>query len=102
MVKVLLSLIKEPLHVQKLDDQNWLSWFSKQETILEECEKIWLGLEDDEKLTLLTPSQGGNRNDSVIDQLTVKGILQKSDSGFRAFSPFFDQYLRSGLAKVSK
>lgn len=100
MVKVLLSLVKEPLHAQKLDDQNWLSWFSIQETILEECEKIWRGLEDDEKSTLLAPFQGGNVNGSAAHLLAIKGVLQKSDTGGKVFSPFFEQYLRSGLAKV--
>lgn len=99
-VKSLLSLIKDPLIAKKMDNQDWLSWFFKQETILEECEKIWNGLEDDEKLTLLAPFQGGSINSSIANLLVIKGILQKSDSGGRVFSPFFELYLKSGLAKV--
>jgi hypothetical protein len=99
-VKALLSLIKDPLIEKKLDTQDWLNWFFKQEIIVEECEKIWNGLEKEEKLTLLAPFQGGIINSSMAQLLMIKGIIQKSDNGGRVFSPFFEYYLKSDLAKV--
>ena len=100
-VKALLSLIiKDPLVVKKMENQDWLAWCAKQETIIEECEKIWNGLEKEEQLTLLAPFQGGSINSSIAQMLMIKGIIQKSDSGGKVFSPFFEQYLKSGLAKV--
>jgi hypothetical protein len=99
-VKALLSLIKEPSVAKKMEDQGWLTWFAKQGTIIEECEKIWNGLEKEEQLTLLAPFQGGSINSSIAQLLMIKGIIQKSDDGGRVFSPFFEQYLKSGLAKV--
>jgi hypothetical protein len=100
-VKALLSLInKDPSVAKKMENQDWLDWFSKQETILEECEKIWNGLEKEEKLTLLGHSQDGNLDNPTTQLLTIKGILRKIDSGRDVFSPFFKQYLKSGLAKV--
>jgi hypothetical protein len=99
-VKALLSLIRDPLVAKKIEDQDWLAWFSKQETIIEECENIWNGLDKEEKLTLLAPFQGGSISSSIAQLLMIKGIIQKSDNGGRVFSPIFEQYLKSGLAKV--
>ena len=99
-VKALLSLVKDPMMANKMENEDWVTWFSEQETIFEECRKIWSGLEEDEKVALLALFQGGNTDSSTAHLLRVKGVLQKSDSGERLFSPFFEQYIRSGSAKV--
>jgi hypothetical protein len=99
MVKALLSLINNPLNANKIENEDWLTWFSEQETILEECRKIWIGLEEDEKATLLALFHGGNINNSTDYILKVKGILQKSDNGKTLFSPFFEQFIKGGFGK---
>lgn len=96
-VKALMSLVKDPAIANKLENKDWLPWFCRQETILEECEKIWLGLDQDEKLTLLAPFQeGGDIDVSAARLLALKGIVK----GGGMFSPFFEYYLKSGLAKM--
>ena len=99
-VKALLSLIKDPLIAQEMENEDWITWFSKQETILEECAKIWGGLAEDERLTLLGHSQDGNIDSPTTQLLVIKGILQKTDNSREVFSPFFKQYIRSGFAKA--
>jgi len=100
MVKALLSLIKDPMIAEKMANDDWLTWFSKQVTIQDECEKIWKGLEEDERLALLAPLTGGEINNSTTNLLVIKGVLQKSSTGLRIFSPLFEQYLRSGLSNL--
>lgn len=95
--KALMSLVKDPAVASKLENKDWQTWFYGQKTILEECEKIWLGLEQEEKLTLLAPFQAEKNIDpSAAHLLALKGILK----GGGIFSPFFEHYLKSGLAKV--
>jgi hypothetical protein len=100
LIKALLSLIKDSATSKKMENNDRLTQFSGQETIQEECEKIWYGLEQDERLTLLTPFNGDEITSSAGHLLVIKGILQESSTGLKLFSPLFEQYLRSGLAKV--
>lgn len=96
-VKALMRLAKDPAVIKKMENEDWVAGFSNQKTIIEECEKIWLGLEKDEKLTLLSAFHGEKKTDSSIaNLLALKGILK--DRG--VFSPFFEYYLKSGLTKV--
>ena len=97
-IKALMSLVKDPAIVSRLENNtDWLPWFCKQETILEECKKIWLGLDQEERSTLLAPFRGEKSIDvSAFNLLMLKGILK----GNRMFSPFFEYYLKSGLAKM--
>ncbi|MBN8580360.1 MAG: hypothetical protein J0L96_06775 [Anaerolineae bacterium] len=97
-IKALMSLVKDPAIASRLENNtDWIPWFCKQETILEECRKIWLGLDQDERLTLLAPFRGEKSIDtSAFNLLALKGILK----GNGMFSPFFEYYLKSGLAKT--
>jgi hypothetical protein len=102
-IKTLLSLIKDPQVQKRMDNPNWEVWFSGQETILEECMKIWNGLEKDEKEGLLAFVYGkldpAHFSSSTIKLLTLKGFWKKGESGGVIFSSLFDLYLKSGLAK---
>lgn len=97
-IKALMSLVKDPTIARRFENNtDWLPWFCKQETILEECRKIWLGLDQDERLTLLAPFRGEKTIDtSAFNLLMLKGILK----GNGMFSPFFEYYLKSGLANI--
>ncbi len=96
-IKALMSLVRNPADANKLENKDWLPWFCGQKTILEECEKIWLGLEKDEKIALKTLSQGEKITDSSMEGLlNLMGIIKEG----RAFSPFFEYYLKSDLAKI--
>lgn len=96
-IKALMSLVKDPVIANKVEkNADWTSWFCRQDVILEECKKIWMGLDQDERKTLLAPFRGEKATDfSAINLLLVKGILK----GSGVFSPFFEYYLKSGLAK---
>lgn len=100
LVKALLTLIKDPLFAQKLEREDWLVLFSKQEIIRDECEKIWYGLEEEERFVLLNPNQSSEVNAIAARRLGIKGLLQESNTGGRMFSPLFELYLGSGLAKT--
>lgn len=97
-IKALMTLMKDSAIANRLENNtDWIPWFCKQETILEECRKIWLGLDQDERLTLLAPFRGEKSIDtSAFNLLALKGILK----GNGMFSPFFEYYLKSGLAKI--
>jgi len=98
MIKALMSLVRDPAVANKLENKDWLPWLCEQKIILEECEKIWLGLEKDEKIALKTLFQGDkNMDSSMEDLLNLMGIIK----GGRAFSPFFEYYLKSDVVKVS-
>ncbi len=98
LIKALMSLVKDPAIASRLENNtDWIPWFCRQETILEECRKIWLGLDQEERLTLLAPFRGEKSIDpSAFNLLALKGILK----GNGMFSPFFEYYLKSGLAKI--
>jgi hypothetical protein len=96
-VKALMRLAKDSAIVKIMENKNWIAELSNQRTIIDECKKIWLGLQKEEKLTLLAPLQGEKNIDrSVADLLVLKGVLKDG----HVFSPFFEYYLRSGLAKI--
>lgn len=97
-IKALMSLVKDPAIASRLENNtDWLAWFCRQETILEECRKIWLGLDQDERVTLLAPFRGEKTIDtSAFNLLMLKGILK----GNGMFSPCFEYYLKSGLTKL--
>lgn len=98
LIKALMSLVKDPAIASRLENSmDWIPWFCKQETILEECRKVWLGLDQEERLTLLAPFRGEKSIDALaFNLLALKGILK----GNGMFSPFFEYYLKSGLAKI--
>lgn len=98
LIKALMSLVKDSATASKLDKNttDWLPWLCKQDSILEECRKIWLGLDRDERMTLLAPFQGQKTIDIyTYNLLVLKGILKENNM----FSPFFEYYLKVGLAK---
>ncbi len=96
-VKALMRLARDPEIAKKMENKDWMTGLSNQRTVIDECEKIWLGLKKEEQLTLLAPLQGEKNIDrSVADLLVLKGILRDG----HVFSPFFEYYLRSGSAKV--
>lgn len=66
----------------------------KHRTIKEECEKLWLGLAEDEQLTLLHLPQIDKDSEQVLDVLQLKGVVQKKEGHNRLFSPLFAEYVK--------
>jgi hypothetical protein len=76
-----------------------LNWVAKQEFIIDECEKIWGSLAEEEHLWLVEAVRG---NIELIPLqefklLTAKGILKKQGEEYKVFSAVFDLFLQEKL-----
>jgi len=102
-IKALLTLLKDAQVQKRMDGPGWEAWFGQQETIIEECVKIWNGLEKDEREALLAFANGqfdpANFTVATIKLLTLKGFWKKAETGGVIFSSLFDLYLKSGQAR---
>ena len=88
-------LIDNPNAAGKFSSPDWLDWFGSQDSIREECRKLFEGLVDDERKGLEFFVHG-KRNDIpplVRKALVAKGLLQKNGNDYEVFSPLFKKYL---------
>ncbi|MBI5840495.1 MAG: ATP-binding protein [Chloroflexi bacterium] len=88
-------LIDNPNAAGKFSSPDWLDWFGGQDSIREECRKLFEGLVDDERKGLESFVHG-KRNDIlplVRKALVTKGLLQKNGNDYEVFSPLFKKYL---------
>ncbi len=97
MISALMDLfINNPQAVQKISQ---IAWFGDQPGISDECEKIWKGLNDDERAGLLALAQGAFAGISPLAKasLRLKGLVAQPNGIDRFFSPLFEHYIRSQL-----
>jgi hypothetical protein len=53
LIQAFLSILKEDLQAeQKINTANWMEWLGQQPASVEECRKMWEGLDQDEKDSL--------------------------------------------------
>ena len=90
-------LIENPQALQSIGTAGWLDWFGRQPANIEECRKIWDGLDQDEKDSLLAFATGDQSKISIdaTKLLFMKGLLHTSDTGNSFFSPVFGQYVHT-------
>lgn len=71
-------------------------WLVEQEFIADECSKIWNSLSEEEQPWLLEAVRGNLDlvPPQVLKLLAAKGILNKKDDEYKAFSPIFGLYLQ--------
>jgi hypothetical protein len=81
---------------ERMGDLNWLA---KQEFIIDECEKIWGSLAEEEHLWLVEAVRGNFELIplQIFKLLTAKGILVKQGKDYKVFSPVFELYLQEKL-----
>lgn len=97
MISALVDLfINNPQADQKTSQPGW---FADQPSILEECEKIWKGLNDDERAGLLALAQDTFANIASLTKasLRLKGLVTLQNGIDRFFSPLFEHYIRGLL-----
>ena len=71
----------------------WQTWVEKQPSLQEECRKIWEGLRDAEKRTLVYLAQGRSTGAEEQHSLLTKGLLRQDGSeALLFFSPLFQAY----------
>ncbi len=79
---------------EKLSIGDRTKWALAQPQVLEECRKLWAGLEQDEQLELSRLAQGIGAAYSVRERLVLKGlIVAESPVGASFFSPVFKEYV---------
>jgi hypothetical protein len=90
-------LIEDPQAKQKIGTPGWGEWFGQQPASVEECRKIWEGLDQDERNSLLGFAAGDQTQKSTLAEklLFAKGLLQTSGNVTSVFSPVFGQYIRT-------
>lgn len=76
-----------------------ISWFADQQGIMDECEKIWKGLNPDEHAALFALATGSFQSVSVSAKasLRLKGLVLQQNAGDKFFSPLFERYIISQL-----
>lgn len=97
LMQALLSiLIEKPHSFQRIDLPDWSRWLIQEPAIIEECQKIWNGLSEEERQGLLTFRAGDYKKIplSVETLLFAKGLLRMNGSGVQYFSDLFQQYLQ--------
>ena len=96
LLSALLSLQKSLAEKNERMGNRNQNWLANQETIKDECEKLWNSLAEDEKTGLRTALQG--RVNEIPQQafklITAKGLLQKNGTEYKIFSPIFEIYLQ--------
>ncbi len=94
---ILNILIEDPQATQKIGTSGWVEWLSRQSACIEECRKLWDGLDQDEKDSLLGFVTGDQVRLSIpaTKLLFLKGLLKTTDSGTSFFCPVFGHYVRS-------
>ena len=73
-----------------------VEWYARQESVLEEFRKIWIGLLDEERAGLLEFVRGNQNPMSAetLKLLLAKGLLRSTnDNSVKVFSPLFDYLL---------
>lgn len=90
-------LIENPQNAQKIGEPDWIEWLAKQPASLEECRKLWEGLDQDEMDRLLALATGNQLGTvaAATNLLMTKGLLQQTEKGDSFFSPVFAQYVRT-------
>lgn len=90
-------LVETPNSHQQTESPGWLDWVSRQGSIVEECRKIWNGLEPDEREGLSAFARGEFNKISVLVErlLLTKGLLRREDGRTQFFSYIFGQYVKS-------
>ena len=91
MVLALISaLIEDPAAGTKTND---IEWFAQQESVLEECRKIWDGLTDEERAGLKAFIEGStDLPQQTLKILHAKGLLKRDTN--TSFSPLFEWYVK--------
>lgn len=82
------------------DHTTWLDWAMAQAAVREECQRIWDGLADDERLALSCFLQGAASNTDVISVLRLKGLMYAHTEGDHIFSALFEAFIRQHDAPV--
>jgi hypothetical protein len=88
-------LIEHPEDGQRIGSPGWIEWMGKKPASIEECRKLWEGLDQDERDSLLAFAAGDQNRASTAARnfLISKGIIQQKDNRF--FSPVFAQYVQA-------
>lgn len=97
LLQALLSiLIEDPEAIKKIGNPGWLEWFGAQAASIEECRKLYEGLDQDEmdRLIAFAKDSEAPTADLATNLLLTKGLLQKNDNEISFFSPVFGQYVR--------
>jgi hypothetical protein len=91
------TLIENPQAIQNVGTPGWIEWLSQQPASLEECRKIWEGLDSDERKGLsMFVEEGYSRVPaSTAKLLSAKGLLQSVNNSPYFFSPIFEQHVQS-------
>jgi DNA-binding winged helix-turn-helix (wHTH) protein len=63
--------------------------------ILEECRKLWLGLQEDEQQGLADLAHGNTIDHDTQARLKLKGLVKPSNGTLKCFNPLIEQYARS-------
>lgn len=91
--------IENPQAARQLEaeGEQGVAWFGQQPASLEECRKIWAGLDPDERDTLSAYVTGDPtyKSAEAIQLLSAKGLLQLREQQVSFFSPVFWQYVGS-------
>ncbi len=84
-------------HEIDTEGESGIKWFSQQPASVEECRKMWEGLDQDERSSLLGFAAGDQTQKSTPAEklLFAKGLLQTSGNVTSFFSPVFGQYVRT-------
>ncbi len=89
-------LIERPESAQKIGTPGWVEWFGGQPASVEECRKLFEGLDQDEMDSLLAfaTNSSPQTSNTVTNLLFTKGLLRKDGNDLTLFSPVFGQYIR--------
>lgn len=73
----------------------WEHWLANSENVVEECQKIWLGLAEDERLVLKEiVHQAQIPIDGAVEVLRLKGLIKTKGKEHEIFSPLLAQFIR--------
>ncbi|MEW5830927.1 MAG: hypothetical protein AB1846_18700 [Chloroflexota bacterium] len=91
LVQALLStVIENPASNNRLDE---IEWFARQESVAEECRKIWDGLTDEERAGLSAFVRGStDLPQPTLKILHAKGLLTRHAN--TCFSPLFELFIK--------
>jgi hypothetical protein len=93
MIGALIDLVMaNPQVVQRLGDFTWLV---AQKTIRDECEKLWQGLLDEERVALSALKHGnwGNVSNQTRMLLSIKGLIRNQNNQVACFTPLLEKYI---------
>ncbi len=91
--------IENPEAAHQLDneEERGIEWLGSQPASVEECRKLWMGLDQDERETLcaFATSDPARKSAEAQKLLLIKGLLQQRGQTISFFSPVFGQYVRT-------